>query len=216
MNRITRRRALRGGGTAAAGALAGCAGRDPSGDGSDSPDSGDDDSGSDGEVTTAIHQVGTALSGPAWSRDDAPGLVVLLAESSDADPLFADAPAETRGFLEATDFAISVLAYVESVGPTTCDSVIEFDAVTARDGTLSAEATVVSTADDTAACGEAITFSGALLRVTADPRPDAIRITVTNGWDEHAELTGTDDPASPSAVDAAGVDGDRRETGGRA
>ncbi|WP_144921544.1 hypothetical protein [Halorubrum salsamenti] len=199
MTELTRRTAIYGIGTGGVAALAGCTdGGDPGagsgGDGDDGSDggTGDGEDGGDGATDTAVQQAGGAFSGPAWDRESRRGFCVLFTEEGETRWLFDDAPAEVREFVEATDFSSSVLAYVESVGPTTCHSRIAFDDVGVEGGTLVASATVENTAADDEACGEAITFSGALLRVTADPLPDALRLSVTNGWGETAELTGED------------------------
>lgn len=190
MTRLTRRTALYGLGSGGLAALAGCA-REAG------PGTGDGD---DGAPETEVHQVGGALSGPAWNREERRGFCALFAEESDAAWLLRDAPAEARAFAEETDFEASALAYVESVGPTTCHSGIAFADVAVEDGTLVASAAVRGPGDDDVACGQAITFSGAFLRVTADARPDAIRVSVTDGWGETSEVTGGDGVLDPGAL----------------
>ncbi|MFC6755134.1 hypothetical protein ACFQEU_16935, partial [Halorubrum tibetense] len=156
MNEITRRTALYGiGTTAAAAALAGCVedgDLDPgTGNGGDENggDGNDDDLGGDvTAVETEVHQVGRALSGPAWRHDDRVGTGLLITEPGDASWIYDEADEETVAFLEATDFEESVIAYVESVGPTTCDSLIEFAELGVSDATLVGNAAVASTADD--------------------------------------------------------------------
>ena len=208
MTELTRRTAIRGIGTGSVVALAGCtdgvgpgAGDGGDGDdGSDGSDDGGDGDGGSGVTDTAVRQVGGALTGPAWDRESRRGFCVLVTEADEGRWLFDDAPAEVREFVEATDFSSSVLAYVESVGPTTCYDRIAFDDVGVEGGTLTASATVENTAADDEACGEAITFSGALLRVAADPSPDSLRLSVTNGWGETAELTGEDGLVDPEGL----------------
>ncbi len=195
----TRRATLHGLGVGGLAALAGCTGEgDPGtkddGDGtgeSDGTDGGDGDDAdaSDPDPETEVHRVGAALSGPAWDREERRGFCALYADESGAAWLLGDASAETVAFVEATDFDESVLAYVESVGPTTCHAEIALADVAVEDGTLVANATVEGP-DDDVACGEAITLSGAFLRVTTDARPDAIRVSVTDGWGETSEVTG--------------------------
>ena len=198
MTELTRRTTLYGIGTGSAVVLAGCVDDvDPgAGDGSDG------DGSDDGSVVTdtATHQVGSALSGPSWDRESRRGFCTLFTDEDETRWPFDEASAETREFVEATDFSSSVLAYVESVGPTTCHNRIDFADVGVEDGTLVGSATVRNTAADDEACGEAITFSAALLRVTADPLPDAVRLSVTNGWGETAELTGDDGVLDPEAL----------------
>ena len=182
-----------------------------SGDGSGDGDDGEDGDDGSGVTDTAVQQVGGALSGPAWDRESRRGFCTLFTDPDETRWLFDDAPAPAREFVEATDFSSSVLAYVESVGPTTCYDRIAFDGVDVEGGALVASATVENTAADDEACGEAITFSGALLRVTADPLPDSLRLSVTNGWDETAELTGDDGILDPDALDGfVRPDGDPR------
>lgn len=187
-------------------ALAGCASGSET-DGSDENGSSENDSGTDGsdggDIETTVHHVGRALSGPAWRRAERPGFCALIDGSEDTQWLFADADAETTSFLEATDFAESVLVYAESAGRTTCEGTVEFANVRVDDRTLLADATVVDTAGEDAICGEAITHSGALLRVTADPLPESLRVTVTDGWDTSAELTGQERVRDPAALDGS-------------
>ena len=212
MNEITRRTALYGiGTTAAAAALAGCVedgDLDPgTGNGGDENggDGSDDDLGGDvTAVETEVHQVGRALSGPAWRHDDRVGTGLLITEPGDASWIYDEADEETVAFLEATDFEESVIAYVESVGPTTCDSLIEFAELGVSDATLVGNAAVASTADDAdgdVACGEAVTYSGAMVRVTAASLPERLRLTVTNGWGDSDEISGADGVRDPASLD---------------
>ena len=213
MRRATRRAALcrigAAAGVAGGVALAGCAGgSEPNGSGENGSsendsrtDDSDDSSGVD--VETAVHHVGRALSGPAWRRAEQPGFCALIDGSENVQWVFDDADAETTAFLEATDFAESVLVYAESAGRTTCEGTVEFANVRVDDRTLLADATVVDTAGEDAICGEAITYSGALLRVTADPLPESLRVTVTDGWDTSAELTGQERVRDPAALDGS-------------
>ncbi|WP_200531126.1 hypothetical protein [Halorubrum sp. LN27] len=224
MTELTRRTAIYGIGAGSVAALAGCTdevepgagdgddgsdgGTGDGADGEDGRDGEDGEDGGDGLTDTAVQQAGGALSGPAWDRESRRGFCTLFTDEDEARWLFDDAPAAVGEFVEATDFSSSVLAYVESVGPTTCHDRIAFDDVAVEDGTLAASATVENTAAEDEACGEAVTFSGALLRVTADPLPDALRLSVTNGWDETAELTG-----DGGILDPAGLDGFVRPDG---
>ncbi|SMO40080.1 hypothetical protein [Halorubrum cibi] len=203
MRRISRRSTLRGIG-AVAGAIgiagiAGCLGEP--GSGSDDDDADDGTDGSDPDPEIAIHQVGGALSGPAWRRTERPGFCTLFDDRSGPEWLLGEARPETVGFVEEIDFDESVLAYVESVGRSTCERVVEFADVAIEDGTLTAEATVVDADDGDVACGQAITYSGAFLRVTADPLPESIRVGITDGWGNRAELTGTDGVRDPASLD---------------
>jgi len=202
MTEFTRRETLYGVAAGAA-ALAGCTEAGAPGDGNGTDGGGGDGNGgdgSDGAVTTAVQQVGAALSGPAWSRDDRRGFCALLTEAGDASWLLGDAPEPVRAFVEETEFAESVLCYVESVGPDTCHDEIAFDGVGVEDGTLVADATVRGAESDDAACGEAITHSAALLRVTSDPLPDAARLSVTDGWGETGTVRDGDGIRDPEGL----------------
>ncbi len=201
MKRLSRRDTLYGIGAAATTTLlAGCVeeGDPGTGNGDDNGDADDGD-----EFETTVHQVGEALSGPAWRHDDRVGMCLLIADPNDAGWLFAEADDETEAFVRDTNLEESVIAYVESVGPTTCDSLIEFADLGVEDGTLVGDATVASTADDDAdvACGEAVTYSGAMVRVTTESLPDRLRVTVTDGWDETAELTGEEGVRDADSLD---------------
>ncbi|TKX71099.1 hypothetical protein EXE45_02440 [Halorubrum sp. SP9] len=172
---------------------------DAGNNGGDSGDAGDDGGdGGDGESDpapeTEVHQVGAALSGPAWSREERRGLCALITGEGDASKLLRDAPAETAAFVEETDFGDSVLIYVESVGPTTCHNEIAFEEIGVEDGTLVADAAVRGAGDYQVACGQAITYPAALLRVTSDPLPDAARLSVTDGWGETGTVRSGDGP----------------------
>lgn len=201
----TRRRFLYGLGISSSAVLAGCTGATDPNDGDTGSDEDEDDdtgngAGSDG-VATAVHQVGQALSGPAWDPETRRGFCLLITAESDARWLFRDADAETRTFVEATDFEGSVVAYAESIGPTTCDDELSFSNVAVEDETLVADATVENTASEDEVCGEAITYPGALLRVTTDPLPEAIRLSITDGWGETTDVTGEDGVREPDRLD---------------
>ena len=197
MTDLTRRTALYGVAAAGSAALAGCteAGAPTGGNGTDG-DSGDGgDGGADpDELSVTVQQVGSALSGPSWDRTERRGFCVLIAEAEDASWLLDDAPEEARAFVEETDFSESVLIYVESVGPDTCHDEIVFDSIGmgVEDGTFVADASVLGAESDDVACGEAITYSDALLRVRNDPLPTAARLTVTDGWGETGTVRDTD------------------------
>ena len=207
MTRLTRRTTLYGLSTGSVVALAGCTG--DGGPGDDDPDDGNGDSdgggdgsdgAADGDLSTAVHQVGRALSGPAWDPETRRGFCTLITDKDDARWLFRDVGTETGSFVEETDFEESVLAYAESIGPTTCHSVLAFADVAVEDGTLVANATVESTAEDDEACGEAITYPAALVRVTTDPLPEAIRLSITDGWGDTTEVSGDDGVIDPERL----------------
>jgi len=214
MTEFTRRRALYGVAAGGVAALAGCTGTGdpvPGGNGSDGRDGGDGngtdgEDGGDGdptadEVTTAVQQVGAALSGPAWNRNERRGFCVLISEENgDGTGILDEAPEEARAFVAETDFAESVVLYVESVGPTTCHDEIEFDGVSVEDGALVAGATVQGAEDEAVACGEAVTYSSALLRVTSDPLPESARLSVTDGWGEAGTVRDGDGIRDPKGL----------------
>jgi hypothetical protein len=157
-------------------------------------------------VTVTVRQVGAALSGPAWRRTERRGFCTLIAEEGDASWLLRDAPEEVSAFVGETDFAASVIVYVESVGPDTCHDEIAFDSAGMRveDGTFIADATVPGAESDDVACGEAITYSAALLRVTSDPLPQAARLSVTDGWGETGTVRDADGIRDPGGL-AGGI-----------
>lgn len=203
MVRLTRRTAIHCIGTGSVLALAGCTdGAQPgAGDGGDGSDGTDGADGSDGhgddgaEVTTVVRQVGTALSGGEWDRAGRRGFCALITDADEsASWPFGEAPEGVRAFVEETNFAESVLVYVESVGPTTCHDEIAFDGIGmgVEDGTFVADATVRGAGNDGTVCGEAITYPAALLRVTSDPLPDAVRLSLTDGWSETGTVRDAD------------------------
>ena len=202
----TRRRFLCGIGAGATVALSGCTeGEDPDNGSAENGENGSEDDsrndGVDGDISTAIHQIGGSLTGPAWDTERRRGFCLLITGESDAGWLLRDADTETRTFVEETDFQESVIAFVESIGPTTCDDEISFAAIGVEGGTLVASATVENTAADDEACGEAITHPGALLRVTAYPLPDGVRLSITDGWGETGEVTGENGVRDPDRLD---------------
>lgn len=174
-------------GTVSVAALAGCtsSGMPRAGTGSEGDQNGD-------TVETALQQVGQSLSESTWDRTEQRGLCVLITEgSNDNTEIFDDPPEAAITFLEDTDFTESVVVYIESVGPTTCYDTVGVDSVRLEDGTLVANATVEGAENDTAACGEAITYAAALLRVTSNQRPEAVRLSVTDGWGETGTVRDT-------------------------
>ena len=202
----TRRRFLCGIGAGATVALSGCTeGEDPDNGSAENGENGSEDDsrndGVDGDISTAIHQIGGSLTGPAWDTERRRGFCLLITGESDAGWLLRDADTETRTFVEETDFQESVIAFVESIGPTPCDDEISFAAIGVEGGTLVASATVENTAASDEACGEAITYPSVLLRVTTNPLPDEIRLSITDGWGETAEITGADGVRDPDRLD---------------
>lgn len=177
--------------TGSVAALAGCTDGGTPGDGGD---------GSADDLSITVEQVGRALSGPAWDPETRRGFCTLITAERDANWLFRDAPDRTTAFVEETDLEESVLAYVESIGPTTCDDEIAFADVVVEGGALLADASVENTAADDEACGEAITYPAALLRVTTDPLPESLRLSVTDGWGDTTDVRGDDGVRDPDRL----------------
>ena len=208
MVQISRRSALSGVGTLAGlTALAGCVdGGDGSTDGGSNA-GGDTDTGTGGDDPSAavtdvtVHQVGRALSGPAWRRDERPGFCALIEARNDAAWLLRDADAETTAFVKETDFDAAVLLYVESVGPNTCYGRVVVEDVSVAEDRLTATATAVETSDEDAICGQAITYVGAFCRVAVASAPSTTRVDITDGFGTMAALTETDGVRSPAALE---------------
>lgn len=216
MHRSTPRRTLLRIGALGVASLAGCL-DDGTGSGDvggpdddDDPDDGDpndgnvvdgddddpDDTNDDGPD---IRQIGSALSGPAWNREERLGFVRLLREQGDAHWLFRDADSETRAFLEETDFEESLLVYVESVGPNACYDEVEFANVAVDDGVLRGEAAAVDTAGADEVCAEVISHPAALYR-TRMSQPGEVteaRFTITDGWGESEAVSSEDGVLDP-------------------
>jgi len=216
MVQISRRSTLSGVGTlAGVTAFAGCVddGSDRSNDGdeTDADETDADETGSDTDADTddassavtdvAVHQVGRALSGPAWRRDERPGFCTLIEARDDAAWLLRDADAETTAFVEETDFDAAVLLYVESVGPNTCYGRVAVEDVSIADNRLTASATAVETGEEGAICGQAITYVGAFCRVAVASAPSTTRVTITDGFDTTATLTEADGVRDPAALE---------------
>ena len=212
MVQISRRSTLSGVGTlAGVTAFAGCVddGSDRSNDGdeTDADETDGDETGSDTDdassavTDVAVHQVGRALSGPAWRRDERPGFCTLIEARDDAAWLLRDADAETTAFVEETDFDAAVLLYVESVGPNTCYGRVAVEDVSIADNRLTASATAVETGEEGAICGQAITYVGAFCRVAVASAPSTTRVTITDGFDTTATLTEADGVHDPAALE---------------
>ena len=212
MVQISRRSTLSGVGTLAGlTALAGCVdGGDGSADGEHGDETDADNAGpaadTDGDGSSSAvtdvttHQVGRALSGPAWQRDERPGFCTLIEARDDAAWLLRDADAETTAFIEETNFDAAVLLYVESVGPNTCYGRVAVEDVSIAEDRLTATATAVKTGDDGAICGQAITYVGAFCRVAVGSAPSTTRVTITDGFDTTATLSEADGVRDPAAL----------------
>jgi len=198
---ITRRLALRGVAAGGVCAFAGCGGGDD-GDGGGG-DGGGGDGGGDGGARSpvaTVRQVESPLSGPAWDRGSRRGFCTRIAAAEDANWLLDDASEETREFVSETDFERAVVVYVESVGPTTCHDELSFDDVAIEDGTLTASARVEDTSAANEACGQAITYPAAMVRAESDPRPESVRLRVTDGWGETGTVRDADGVIDPGAL----------------
>lgn len=204
MIELTRRRAIRTAGAAGLTALAGCAdgGDDPAttepqAENTDPTMTEDPDTETEtgtGEFETERHQVGRALTGPSWDREETPGFCTLVEERSDADELLDDADEATRSFVEATDFDSSVILYVESVGPNGCYDEIEVSDLGVDDeGLLTGNAAAVDTSAPDVACQQVITYPAVMLRITADPRPRRATLRVFDGWGRSAPVSAGDE-----------------------
>jgi len=210
MIRRTRRTVLYGLGGGSVAALAGCTteGDPGSGDGTDGSDGGDVGDGSDGAPETEVQQVGAALSGPAWDRESRRGFCTLFTDEDEIRWLFDDASAEVGEFVEATDFVVR--ARVRRIGR--ADDLLQSDHLRrhrrrGRDARRQRDRREHRRGRRALRRGDHL--PAALLRVTADPLPDSLRLSVTNGWGETAELTGDEGIRDPDALDGFGrPDGD--------
>ncbi|MHB9288744.1 hypothetical protein ACKVMT_17070 [Halobacteriales archaeon Cl-PHB] len=170
MTRLTRRRTLRATGLALGLGLAGClrgSGNDGDGDGS----------GNGVTVTgTSAFQLGSPGDTPDWAESDAAGTARLFASPDAArqgvalDRFDVDGDALQR-FLDQADHEAIQLVYVETVGPNTCYTTVTPSAFTAGGGSLEGTLTATKPEDAGDACGEAITYSAALVQVLYSGQP---------------------------------------------
>jgi len=200
-----RRRLLYGVGTAGLLAVAGCLDAPPdSADGNTSTDSPEGSAVRDAPDGTAVLQLGPSFTDPAWSTapTEAVGYVARY-DSREALESLLNRPEETSDpvtdFVEATDFDAATILYLQSVGSSTCYNEIEVSNVTVTDGAVVATARAVDTSGSNTACGEAITYPSAFVRVPGDDLPEATRVRFTSGF-------GTTDTVTPTDTAA---DGDR-------
>ncbi len=213
---MERRQFLATSGIALGSLLAGCLGDSaPENGGSDGDGDGDGDGNGDG-LEYEVVQAGTSLPAPAWYDDGEPPGAVILVESSGQVPVpVGDLPADLREWIRATDFEESVLAFVQSVGPDTCHSEVDVADLAIEGDTLVGTARAVDTSGEGEACGSAVTFPSAFVRVSAADLPTRAEFTVTDGWGESATVT-TDGPLVDPAALPGGVrpDGDPPQVAG--
>lgn len=218
MPQIDRRRALQLTAGSLSTLLAGCSdtqsGRGDTDDGSDGSagnDTATDDGGTAASSVVGVDsvQLGQNVTPGDWYEDGAVGAVTLAAtddrasEIVDALDLSPGRQAPVAEFFRATDFDRSLVALVESVGPNTCYGTLEVDGLAVEEGRLVGSATATATGN---ACGEAITTVGAFVRATFDgPVPDTAAFSITNGWDETAEVSASvDGSLAPDLADLPG------------
>lgn len=165
-----------------------------------------------GTVDPEVLQVGPTLSAPRWDFDDSPGRVVFVDSRERAEaalPLWGDdeRARALREFVESTAFDSAVLLYVQTVGPNTCYEEVAVEDIRIEGRTIRGSANARDTSEPGAGCGEAITYPAAVIRVPfGDSAPERATLTVTNGWDERAEITATpDDPLGPDPADLPGA-----------
>jgi hypothetical protein len=142
--------------------------------------------------------------------DDGPGYAVVVDSTVRQRALLAKyrLPADRRDrileFLADIDYGRERLVLVESVGPDQCHDALEVDAVGLGDGGITAAATVRRSAGE--ACGEALAYPSALLRVRFDgDPPDRAALDVTSGRGGSGTVTATvEDSLSPAPEDLPG------------
>lgn len=221
MQHPTRRAVLLAGGATLASALAGClatdGGTNDPGTTTDGGDSGTTTGGddpvsttTDGSVEYEVLQLGGSLTDADWNGavTEVAGDLVLLdspaaAQSAlDLARLPDDRRETVESFVSETDFGTSVLLHVASVGPNTCYSEVQVGELDVDDSRLVGTAQPVDTSGPDQACGEAITYPAALVRVTVDgPVPTEATLTITNGWGTVADVTATTTDSSSTDPD---------------
>jgi hypothetical protein len=197
----SRRRLLCGVGTAGLLAVAGCLDAPPnSTDGNTSTDSPNASAVRDAPDGTAVLQLDPSFTDPAWSTapiDDV-GYVARY-DSRDALESLLDSAGETpdrvTNFVAATDFEAATILYLQSVGSSTCYNTVEVSSVSVTDEAVVATASAVDTGGSNTACGQAITYPSAFVRVPGDDLPEATRVRFTSGYDTTGTVTATDTAA---------------------
>jgi hypothetical protein len=97
-------------------------------------------------------------------------------------------PDRVTDFVEATDFDAATILYLQSVGSSTCYNTIEVSNVSVTDESVVATASAVDTSGSNTACGPAITYPSAFVRVPGDDLPEATRVTLTSGYGTTGEV----------------------------
>jgi len=183
VTRLTRRRTLRATGLGIGLLCAGCLrGSGNDGDGNGGPNA----------VTvsgTDALQLGPRKSAPDWASGDAAGTAQLFGGPEGArDALSFDAydkPSEKiQSHIDGTEHPAAQLLYVESVGPNTCYTEVVPSKFAVTDGRLGGTLTAARPEDTPSdgACGEALTYPGALVQVlySGHPPKDG-SVTVVSG-----------------------------------
>ena len=164
---------------------------------------------------STVLQLGPLAPTPQWDRGDpteSVGYVARFDSRDEMEWLLGELDAQSdrvTEFVDATDFETATVLYIQSVGPNTCYAEIDVTDRSVTDEAVVATASAVDTSEGDVACGEAITYPAALVRVAGDDLPAAARVTLTNGWGTTAELD-ADGPVVDPANLAGGVrpDGD--------
>lgn len=157
------------------------------------PDPEDETTDTAREFETDRHQVGRALSGPAWDGEETTGFCTLLQDAEGSQELVRDADDATQSFINETDFETAVVLYVESVGPNGCYDEIEVSELDiGDDGVLTGKAAAVDTSDRMTACQDVITYPAVLVRVRTDARIRSASLRVFDGWGQSSVVSSGD------------------------
>jgi hypothetical protein len=197
----SRRRLLYGVGTASLLAVAGCLDAPPdSTDGNTSTDSPNASAVRDAPDGTAVLQLAPSFTDPAWSTAPTEdiGYVARYDTRAATESLLnrpGDTPDHVSDFVAATDFDAATILYLQSVGSSTCYDTIEVSSVSVPDEAVVATASAVDTSGSNTACGQAITYPSAVVRVPGDDLPEATRVRFTSGYGTTGTVTATDTAA---------------------
>ncbi len=214
---MDRRTILRAAGVALGAGLAGCAADGTGGDG-ENPDgtpTGTPTTATDGGVAVTDTRVAqyTVRSGlPDWYEAGEPGRVVVV-DSAERQRAVVDAAAvpderaaAVEALLDEVDYGRERVLLVESGGPDTCHDEVSVSELAITDGRLTGRARAVNTAGPETACGDALTFPAALVRVAFDGQPpDTAALRVADGFGNEATVTASAaDPVGPALADLDG------------